>query len=193
LQPDCWGFRYAMRNLWARLGSLTGLKFERPTSYKFEEIITQACWFSPTPRPVFNTSKSERSFFPIEQWCSSWWSPFKPFPERSHHLGHGLSRVLSLMQPHTCHQALLDRVTACVSHTENPTKFCGCGKTRVHYLAHCCQSTFLHYTACCALLFKLILSLRSVLSGCTVNSRSPCTMFSWFATHLRLLYLRRIN
>ena len=43
----------------------------------------------------------------------------KPFPERSPHLGHGLSRVLSLMHPHTCHQALLDRVTACVSHMEN--------------------------------------------------------------------------
>jgi hypothetical protein len=40
----------------------------------------------------------------------------KPFPERSHHLGHGLSRVLSFVHPHTCHQALLDRVTACVSH-----------------------------------------------------------------------------
>jgi hypothetical protein len=40
----------------------------------------------------------------------------KPFPERSHHLGHGLSRVLSLTHPHTCLQALVDRVTACVSH-----------------------------------------------------------------------------
>ena len=72
--------------------------------------------FSPTPRPVFNTSKSERSFFPIQQCRSSWWSLIKPFPERSNHLGHGLSRVLSLVHPHTCHQALLDRVTACVSH-----------------------------------------------------------------------------
>jgi len=45
-----------------------------------------------------------------------WWSLIKQFPERSNHLGHGLSRVLSLVHPHTCHQALLDRVTACVSH-----------------------------------------------------------------------------
>jgi hypothetical protein len=29
--------------------------------------------------------------------------------------GHGLSIVLSLMHPHTCHEALLGRVTACVS------------------------------------------------------------------------------
>ena len=87
------------------------------------EAATAACFqarcLSPTPRPVFNTSKSERSFFPIQQCRSSWWSLIKPFPEYSHHLGHGLSRVLSLMHPHTCHQALLDRVTACVSQTEN--------------------------------------------------------------------------
>jgi hypothetical protein len=121
-----------------------------------------------------NTSKSECSFFPIQQCRSSWWSLFKPFLERSHHLWHGLSRVLSLMHPHTCHQALLNRVTACVSHKENTTKICGCGKTRVHYLAHCCQTTFLHYTVCCAVLFKLILSLRCVLSGCTVTSHPPC-------------------
>jgi hypothetical protein len=31
----------------------------------------------------------------------------KPFPERGHHLGQGLSCVLSLVHPHTCHQALL--------------------------------------------------------------------------------------
>ena len=85
----------------------------------------QARCFSSTPRPVFNTSKSERSFFPIQQCRSSWWSLTKPFPECSHHLEHGLSRVLSLMHPHTCHQALFDRVTAYVSHTENTTKFCG--------------------------------------------------------------------
>jgi hypothetical protein len=48
-------------------------------------------------------------FFPIQQCRSSWWSLIKPFPELSHHLGHGLSRVLSLVNPHTCHQALLDR------------------------------------------------------------------------------------
>ena len=89
--------------------------------------------------------------------------------------GHGLSRVLSLMHPHTCHQVLLDRVTACVSHTENTTKFCGYGKSRVHYLGQCCQTTILHCTACCAVLCKLKLSLSCVLSGCTVTSRPPCT------------------
>jgi len=112
----------------------------------------QARCLSPTPRPVFNTSKSECSFFRIQQCRSSWWSLIRPFPERSHHLEHGLSRVLSLMYPHTCHQAFLDRVTACVSHTESKTKFCGCGKSRVHNLGHCCQTTILHCTACCAVL-----------------------------------------
>ena len=134
----------------------------------------QAHCFSPTLRPVFNTSKSERSLFPIQQCRSSWWSLIKPSPERSHHFGQGLSRVLSLVHPHTCNQALLYRVTACVSHMENTTKFCGCGKSRVHYLAHCCQPTILHCTACCALLSKLILSLRWVLSGCKVTSRPSC-------------------
>ena len=110
----------------------------------------QACCLSSTPRPVFNTSKSERSFFPIQQCHSSWWSLIKPFPEHSHHLGHGLSRVLPLMHPHTCHQALLGTVTACVSHMENTTNFCGCSKSCVHYLGHCCQTTILHCTACCA-------------------------------------------
>ena len=137
--------------------------------------LFQARCFSPTPRPVLNTSKSERSFFPIQQCRSSWWSLIKPFPERSHHLGHGLSCVLSLVNPHTCHQALLDRVTACVSHTENTTKFCGCGKSRVHYLAHCRQPTILHCTSCCAVPSKLILNLRRVLFGCTVTSRPLCT------------------
>ena len=87
---------------------------------------------------------------------------------------HGLSRVLALMHPHTCHQVLLDRVTACVSHTENTTKFCSCGKSHVHYLAHCCQTTILHRTVCCAVLYKLLSSLRCVLSGCTVISRPTC-------------------
>jgi hypothetical protein len=45
-------------------------------------------------------------FFPIQQCRSSWWNLIKPLPERSHHLGQGLSRVLSLVHPHTCHQAL---------------------------------------------------------------------------------------
>jgi len=130
---------------------------------------------SSTPRPVFNTSKSEHSFFPMKQCRSSWWSLIKPFPEYSHPFGHGLSRVLSLMHPHTCHQALLDRVTACVSHTENTTKFCGCSKSHVHYLGHCCQTTVLHCTACCAVLCKLKLILRCVLSGCTVTSCPLCT------------------
>ena len=112
----------------------------------------QARCLSPTPRSVFNISKSERSFSPIQQCRSSWWSLIKPFPERSHHLRHGLSRVLSLMHPHICHQALLATVTACVSHMENATQFCGYGKSRVHYLGHCCQTTILHYTACCAVL-----------------------------------------
>jgi len=136
---------------------------------------SQARCLSPTPRAVLNISKSERSFFPIQHCCPSWWSLIKPFPERSHHLGHGLSRVLSLMNPHTCHQGLLDRVTACVSHTEKTTKFCGCGKSRVHYLGHCWQTTILHCTACCAVLCKLKFSLRCVFSGCTVTSRPPCT------------------
>jgi len=112
---------------------------------------SQARCLSPTPRPVCNISKSERSFFPIQHCRPSWWSLIKPFPERSHQLGHGLSRVLSLVNLHTCHQALLDRVTACVSQ-ENTTKFCGCGKSRVHYLGHCCPTIILHCTACCAVL-----------------------------------------
>ena len=110
----------------------------------------QAHCLSRTPRPVFNTSKSECSFFPIQQCRCSWWSLLKPFPERSHHLGHGLSCVLCPMHPHTCHQALLDRVTACVSHAEHKTKFSGCGESRMHYLGHCCQTTILHCSACCA-------------------------------------------
>ena len=134
----------------------------------------QARCFSPAPRPVINTSKSERSFFPIQQCRSSWWSLIKPFPERSHHMGHGLSRVLFLMHPHTCHQVFLDRVTACISHTENTTTFCGRSKSRVQYLGHCCQTTILHCTACCAVLCKLKLSLRCILGGCTVTSRPHC-------------------
>ena len=56
----------------------------------------------PLHRPVFNTPNSERSFFPVQQYRSSWWSLIKPFPERSHHMEYGLFRVLSLMHPHTC-------------------------------------------------------------------------------------------
>ena len=90
------------------------------------------------------------SFSPIQQCRSSWWSLLEPLPERSHHLGHGLSCVLSLVHSHTCHQELLNRVTACVSHTEITTKFCGCGISRMHYLGQCCQTAILHCTACCA-------------------------------------------
>ena len=95
--------------------------------------------------------RANTRFFPIQQCRSSWWSLIKPFPECSHHLGHGLSRVLSLMHLHTCHQALLDRVTACISHTENTTKFCGFGKSRVHYLGHLPNYHFtLYCVLCCA-------------------------------------------
>ena len=93
--------------------------------------------FSPTPRPVFNTSKSERLFFPIQQCRSLWWSLIKPFPECSHHLGHGLSHVPSLMHPHTCHQALLDRVTACVSHTENTCALSWTLLPNYHFTLYC--------------------------------------------------------
>jgi hypothetical protein len=41
-----------------------------------------------------------------------------------------------------------------------------------------CQPTILHCTACCAVLCKLILSLRCVLSGCTVTSRPPWMLFA---------------
>ena len=133
----------------------------------------QACCLSTTPRPVFNTSKSERSFFPIQQCRSSWWGLIKPFPERSHHLGHGLSCVLSVMHPHTCHQALLDRVTACVSHMENTLWLrqitCALSWTLLpnyHITLYC--------VLCCAVLCKLKLSLRCVLSECTVTSRPLC-------------------
>ena len=158
--------RFRVNFIWER-------SMEEATAARF-----QACCFSPTLWHVFNTSKSEHLFFPIQQCRSSWWSLIKPFPECSHHLGHGLSHMLSLVHPRTCHQALLERVTACVSHTENTTEFCGCGKSRVHYLAHCCQTTTLHCTVCCAVLCKLILSLRCVLSACTVTSRPPCTVFT---------------
>jgi hypothetical protein len=87
---------------------------EAPTAARF-----QAHCVSPTPRPVYNTYQSERLFFPVKQCYSSWWILIKLFPKRSHHLGHGLSPVLSLMHPHTGHQVLLDTVTACVIQTEN--------------------------------------------------------------------------
>ena len=59
----------------------------------------KACCFSPTPRLVFNTSKSERSFFPIQHCRSLWWSLIKPFPECSHHLRHGLSSLETWFVP----------------------------------------------------------------------------------------------
>jgi hypothetical protein len=138
--------------------------------------VSKRIVFLPLCGLSFNTSKSEHSFFPIQQCRCSWWSLIKPFPECSHCLGHGLSCVLFLMHPHSYHQALLIRVTACVSHTLNTTKFCGCSKSHIHYLGHCCLPTILHCTPCCAVLCKLKLSLRCVLSGCTVTSRPPCTL-----------------
>ena len=60
-----------------------------------------------------------------------------------------------------------------VSAIQKTNKFYGCGKSRVHYLAHCCQNTILHCTACCDVLSNLILSLRCILSGCTVTSCHP--------------------
>jgi hypothetical protein len=44
---------------------------------------------------------------------------------------HSLSPVLFLSHTHTDYQAPLDTVTACVSHMENETKFCGCDKSRI--------------------------------------------------------------
>ena len=63
--------------------------------------------------------------------------------------------ILCLTRPYYDHQALLDRVTACVSHTENTTKFCGSGESRMHYLGHCDKTTILYCTACCAVQCKL--------------------------------------
>ena len=53
--------------------------------------------------------------------------------------------TLSFMHPHTCHQAFLSRVTACVSHMDNTTKFPG----------YCCQTAIVHISAYCAVLCKL--------------------------------------
>jgi len=93
------------------------------------------------------------------------------------HLDAGHKRMRLHVRCDIC-QALLGRVTACVSHTENTTKFCGCGKSRMHYPGHCCQTAIFHFTACCAVLCKFKLSLRCVFSGCTVTSRPPCK-FGW--------------
>jgi hypothetical protein len=102
------------------------------------------------------------------------WSLTKPFLGRNHHLGHGLSRVLSLMPPHTLATKRSSIEQLLVSAIRRTTKFCGCGKSHVDYLGHCCQTTILHCTACCAVLCKLKLSLKCVLSGCTVTSHPPC-------------------
>jgi hypothetical protein len=127
-----------------------------------------------------STSKSERSFFPIQQCRSSWWSLIKLFPERSHYLGHGLSRVLSLMHSHTCHQALLYRVTACFSHCENTTKFCWCGKSRMYTILDTVANLpfyiVLRAVLCCAVPCCVNLNwVRCVLAGCTVTFRPTCT------------------
>jgi hypothetical protein len=87
---------------------------------------------------------------------------------------HTLCPLCCLSCTHTSHQAFLDIVTACVSRMENTTKFCGCGKSCMDYLGHCCQPTILHYTSCCAVL-RYPESLRCVLSGCTMTSPSLCT------------------
>jgi hypothetical protein len=60
------------------------------------------------------------------------------------------AQPLSLTHPHTGHQALLDGVTACVSHTENTIKFCACGKSRMHYLDTFANLSF--YIVLCAVL-----------------------------------------
>jgi hypothetical protein len=105
--------------------------------------------------------------------------------ERSHHSVHCLSCVLSLMHPtHFATKRSFDRVTACVSHTENTTKLCGCGISRMHYLGHCCQTAILHCIACCAVLYELKLSLRCVLCGCT-GDLSP----TLYISHLRMVVL----
>ena len=79
---------------------------------------------------------------------------------------------LPLMHPHTCHKALLDRVTACVSHTKNTTKFCGCGILRMHSLGHWCQTAILHL-------------LRAVLSCVNLNSvwGAYCLGVRWLLAH----------
>jgi hypothetical protein len=83
---------------------------------------------------------------------------------------------VSRTHTHFATKRSFDRVTACVSRTENTTKFCGCGISRIHYLGHCRQTAVLHCTACCAVLCNLEFSLRCVLSGCTVTSRPPSTV-----------------
>jgi hypothetical protein len=117
----------------------------------------------------------------------SWWSLIKPFPRGTQpSLGTRFVPPCAVSRaPHTlATKRSLDRVTAlCQPLGKNTTKFCGCGKSRVHYLAHCCQPTVLHCTACCAVLCKLILSLRCVLSGCTVTSRATLYKPSNICTH----------
>jgi hypothetical protein len=124
---------------------------------------------------VAEKSPYTRTFFPVQQWRSSWLSLIKPFPERSHHFGTwfvpcAVSRAPTHLPPSAPRQS--NCFVSAIR--KNTTKFCGCGKSRVHYLAHCSQPTILHCTACCAVQCKLILSLRCVLSGCTVTSRPLC-------------------
>jgi hypothetical protein len=109
---------------------------------------------------------------------STWWSLIKPFPERSPSLGTRFIPCAVSHAPHThfVTKRSFDKVTACVSHTENTTKLCCCGISLIHYLGHCCHTASLHCTACCAVLCELQLSLRCVLCGCTVTSRPFCTL-----------------
>ena len=64
-----------------------------------------------------------KALFPGQQCPLTRWSIINSFPESSPHLRHGLLGVLFLMHPHTCHQPLLNRVTACVRSTDNTTEF----------------------------------------------------------------------
>jgi hypothetical protein len=103
-----WFFKYSsLRFVCKRLNKYTGhirdVTFIYPLTKSM--FITECTGWPRSHRTPTNT-------VPIQQCRSSWWSFIKPFPERSHHLGHGLSRVMSLTHPHTCHQTLLDRVTA---------------------------------------------------------------------------------
>jgi hypothetical protein len=152
--------------------SLGNVQWMRQTAARF-----QSRCLSPTMRPVFNTSKSERSFSPIQQCRSSWWSLIKPFPERSHLLAHGLSRVLSLIT-HT--------LSAKRSSIEQPL-LSAIRKTQLNPVAaanNVCTildtvAKLPFYIVLRAVLCKLKLSLRCVVSGCTVTSRPACRLCTY--------------
>jgi hypothetical protein len=108
-------------------------------------------WLSPTPRPVFNTFQERTLVFPQSSSVALRGGALLNRSRKAAITWDMVCPVCCLSRTHTlCHQALLDRVTACVSHTENTNKFCGCGISRLHYLGHCCQTAILHCTACCA-------------------------------------------